>query len=445
MNDTITAISTAVGNSGISIIRISGDEAFNIAGKLMKLTSTDVEKIKTHTIKYGHIYNETEIVDEVLVSFMKGPKTYTREDVVEINCHGGAFITKKVLETAIKAGATTINIPDTVGYRTPDEMYETIKYLKDNIKGIENIDISVHCHNDLGLAVANSIAAVEAGATQIECTVNGIGERAGNTSLEEVVMILKTRKDLFEGYTTNIDTKQIYPASKLVSLLTGVTTQPNKAIVGANAFSHESGIHQHGVLANPETYEIMKPETVGRNVDSLVLGKLSGKHAFIDKLNNLGLSGFDDKKIEQLFAEFKNLADRKKYVLDDDIISLVSGDAAEVVKGRLSLEQFEISRKDSKTKAEINILLDGEKEVSASYGSGPVDASYKAINRILNDNFVLEEYKLESITGDTDAQAQVVVIIEKNGKRYIGRAQSTDIVEASIKAYINALNRLYQD
>ena len=369
----------------------------------------------------------------------------TKEEILKSVDEMVRYAKSFVEDVEFSAGDTTINIPDTVGYRTPDEMYETIKYLKDNIKGIENVDISVHCHNDLGLAVANSIAAVEAGATQIECTVNGIGERAGNTSLEEVVMILKTRKDLFEGYTTNIDTKQIYPASKLVSLLTGVTTQPNKAIVGANAFSHESGIHQHGVLANPETYEIMKPETVGRNVDSLVLGKLSGKHAFIDKLNNLGLSGFDDKKIEQLFAEFKNLADRKKYVLDDDIISLVSGDAAEVVKGRLSLEQFEISRKDSKTKAEINILLDGEKEVSASYGSGPVDASYKAINRILNDNFVLEEYKLESITGDTDAQAQVVVIIEKNGKRYIGRAQSTDIVEASIKAYINALNRLYQN
>ena len=393
----------------------------------LKMTKEEILKSVDEMVRYAKSF-----VEDVEFSAEDAMRT-EKEYLVE------------VYETAIKAGATTINIPDTVGYRTPNEMFETIKYLKDNIKGIENIDISVHCHNDLGLAVANSIAAVEAGATQIECTVNGIGERAGNTSLEEVVMILKTRKDLFEGYTTNIDTKQIYPASKLVSLLTGVTTQPNKAIVGANAFSHESGIHQHGVLANPETYEIMKPETVGRNVDSLVLGKLSGKHAFIDKLNNLGLSGFDDKKIEQLFAEFKNLADRKKYVLDDDIISLVSGDAAEVVKGRLSLEQFEISRKDSKTKAEINILLDGEKEVSASYGSGPVDASYKAINRILNDNFVLEEYKLESITGDTDAQAQVVVIIEKNGKRYIGRAQSTDIVEASIKAYINALNRLYQD
>jgi 2-isopropylmalate synthase len=257
-------------------------------------------------------------------------------------------------------------------------------------------------------------------------------------------MLFKTRKDLFADFTTNIDTKQIYPTSKLVSLLTGVTTQPNKAIVGANAFSHESGIHQHGVLANPETYEIIKPEVVGRNVDSLVLGKLSGKHAFVDKLNSLGFSGFDDKKIEELFTDFKNLADKKKYVLDEDIISLISGDAAEV-KGRFSLEHFEIIRTDIKAKAEIIMYVDGEKDVSSSYGSGPVDAAYKAINRLLNDNFVLEEYKLESITGDTDAQAQVVVIIEKDNKRHIGRAQSTDIVESSIKAYINALNRLYKE
>ena len=193
-----------------------------------------------------------------------------------------------VYEAAIEAGATTLNVPDTVGYRTPNEMFELIKYLRENVKGIENVDISVHCHDDLGLSVANSIAAIEAGATQIECTINGLGERAGNTSLEEVVMILQTRKDLFEGYYTSIDSKQIYPTSKLVSLLTGVTTQPNKAIVGANAFAHESGIHQHGVLANPETYEIISPETVGRNTDSLVLGKLSGKHAFIQKLESLG-------------------------------------------------------------------------------------------------------------------------------------------------------------
>ena len=351
----------------------------------------------------------------------------------------------EVYEEAIKAGATTLNVPDTVGYRTPNEMSELIKYLKENVKGIENVDISVHCHDDLGLSVANSVASIQAGATQIECTVNGLGERAGNTSLEEIVMILKTRKDLFEEYYTNIDTKQIYPTSKLVSLLTGISTQPNKAIVGANAFAHESGIHQHGVLANPETYEIMKPETVGRNTDSLVLGKHSGKHAFVQKLNSLGFNHIEEKKIEDLFSEFKKLADKKKYVLDEDIIALVAGEAAKI-EGRIILNHFEISRKEGrKPKAEVTVTLDGKTEVKEALGDGPVDAAYNAINLAVNDTFVLEEYKLESITGDTDAQAQVVVIIEKNGNRFIGRGQSTDVVEASIEAYINGINRLYNN
>ena len=349
----------------------------------------------------------------------------------------------EVYETAIKAGATTLNVPDTVGYRTPNEMFELISYLKKNVKGIENVDISVHCHDDLGLSVANSVAAIQAGATQIECTINGLGERAGNTSLEEIAMILKTRKDLFEEYYTNIDSKQIYPTSKLVSLLTGVATQPNKAIVGANAFAHESGIHQHGVLANPETYEIMSPESVGRNPDSLVLGKHSGKHAFVQKLESLGFDHVGSDRVEELFVQFKKLADKKKYVLDEDIIALVAGDAAKI-EGRIKLTHFEISRQEGKKpKATVTIDLDGEKLVKEALGDGPVDAAYNAVNLAVSDTFVLEEYKLEAITGDTDAQAQVVVVIEKDGNRFIGRGQSTDVVEASIKAYINGINRLY--
>ena len=447
--EAIELIAQNIKNSTVTSLARAVKSDIEMAAKAIKKAN----KARIHTfIATSPIHREFKLKmskEEILKTvdeMVRYARTFTND--IEFSAEDAMRTEKEYLvevyETAIKAGATTINIPDTVGYRTPQEMYDAVKYLKENIKGIENIDISVHCHNDLGLAVANSIAAVQAGATQIECTINGIGERAGNTSLEEVVMLFKTRRDLFADFTTNIDTKQIYPTSKLVSLLTGVTTQPNKAIVGANAFSHESGIHQHGVLANPETYEIIKPEVVGRNVDSLVLGKLSGKHAFVDKLNSLGFSGFDDKKIEELFADFKNLADKKKYVLDEDIISLISGDAAEV-KGRFSLEHFEIIRTDIKAKAEIIMYVDGEKDVSSSYGSGPVDAAYKAINRLLNDNFVLEEYKLESITGDTDAQAQVVVIIEKDNKRHIGRAQSTDIVESSIKAYINALNRLYKE
>lgn len=392
----------------------------------LKMTKEEILKKVTEMVTYAKSF-----VDDVEFSAEDATRT-EKEYLVE------------VYETAIKAGATTLNVPDTVGYRTPDEMYELIKYLKENVKGIENVDISVHCHDDLGLSVANSIAAIKAGATQIECTINGLGERAGNTSLEEVVMIVKTRKDIFDEYETAIDTKQLYPVSKLVSLLTGVTAQPNKAIVGANAFAHESGIHQHGVLANPETYEIMKPETVGRNTDSLVLGKLSGKHAFVQKLSALGFEDMADDKVEELFSEFKKLADKKKYVLDEDIISLVTGDAAKI-EGKLSLEHFEITRKDKKPKAEITISINKEKKSGEAFGDGPVDAAYNAVNKILNDSFVLEEYKLDSITGDTDAQAQVVVILEKEGKRFMGRGQSTDIVEASINAYINGINRLYKN
>ena len=392
----------------------------------LKMTKEEILKKVTEMVTYAKSF-----VDDVEFSAEDATRT-EKEYLVE------------VYETAISAGATTLNVPDTVGYRTPDEIYELIKYLKENVKGIENVDISVHCHDDLGLSVANSIAAIKAGATQIECTINGLGERAGNTSLEEVVMIVKTRKDIFDEYETAIDAKQLYPASKLVSLLTGVTAQPNKAIVGANAFAHESGIHQHGVLANPETYEIMKPETVGRNTDSLVLGKLSGKHAFVQKLSTLGFEDMADDKVEELFSEFKKLADKKKYVLDEDIISLVTGDAAKI-EGKLSLEHFEITRKDKKPKAEITISINKEKKSGEAFGDGPVDATYNAVNKILNDSFILEEYKLDSITGDTDAQAQVVVILEKEGKRFMGRGQSTDIVEASINAYINGINRLYKN
>jgi 2-isopropylmalate synthase len=261
--------------------------------------------------------------------------------------------------------------------------------------------------------------------------------------LEEVVMILNTRKDRFKDLRTNIDTRQIYPTSKMVSLLTGVSIQVNKAIVGANAFSHQSGIHQHGVLANPETYEIMTPESVGRDTkNSLVLGKLSGKHAFVDKLIKLGFH-LKEEEVSHLFDEFKKLADKKKNIQDEDIISLVTGNTAKFIGG-LELVSFEITRKEGKPKAEVTIKIDGAEKTETTIGDGPVDAAYNAINSILDDSFELKEYKLDSITGDTDAQAQVVVRIEKNGETYIGKSQSTDIVEASINAYIDGINRLYK-
>ncbi len=370
----------------------------------------------------------------------------SRIDDIEFSAEDASRTEKEFLvevySEAIAAGATTINYPDTVGYRTPDEMYEAIKYLQEHVKGIEKVDLSVHCHDDLGLSVANSLAAIRAGASQIECTINGIGERAGNTALEEVVMILKTRKDLFPDYTVNIDTKQIYSASRLVSLLTGITPQPNKAVIGANAFSHESGVHQHGVLANPETYEIMKPEDIGRSSNTLVLGKLSGKHAFKDKLKDLGMDYLKEEKVTQLFEEFKKLADKKKYVLDEDILALATGEAAKV-DGRVSLVHFEISRSEGKPKATLTIKVDGVEKTSIASGDGPIDASYNAIHKVLGDKFVLEEFRLDPITGYSDAQAQAVVVITQADASFVGRGQSTDVVEASIKAYINGINRLY--
>lgn len=448
--EAIKLISENIKKSTVTSLARAVKKDIEIAAEALK----NADKPRIHTfIATSPIHREFKLKmsKEEIILRVKEMVTYAKSFIDDIEFSAeDAFRTEKeylveVFNAAIEAGATTLNVPDTVGYRTPTEVYETIKYLKENIKGVDKVDLSIHCHDDLGLSVANSIAAIRAGATQIECTINGIGERAGNTSLEEVVMIIKTRKDIFDGYMTNIDAKQIYPTSKLVSLLTGVTTQPNKAIVGTNAFSHESGIHQHGVLANPETYEIIRPETVGRNTDSLVLGKLSGKHAFIQKLEILGLH-ISENKIEDLFNEFKKLADKKKYVLDEDIIALVAGDAAQIEGRKIILEHFEISRKaGQKPKAEINLLIDGEKVYKEAFGDGPVDAAYKAINSALNDDFTLEEYKLESITGDTDAQAQAVVFINKNGKRYMGRGQSTDVVEAGLKAYINGLNRLYKE
>ena len=448
--EAVKLIAENVKNSTVCSLSRAVKKDIETAAEALK----NAEKPRIHTvIATSPIHREYKLkmTKEQILDRVKEMVTYAKSFVndIEFSAEDATRTEKEFLvevyEEAIKAGATTLNVPDTVGYRTPNEMYELIKYLKENVKGIENVDVSVHCHDDLGLSVANSIASIQGGATQIECTINGLGERAGNTSLEEIVMILKTRKDLFEEYQTNIDSKQIYPASKLVSLLTGVSTQPNKAIVGANAFAHESGIHQHGVLANPETYEIMKPESVGRNTDSLVLGKLSGKHAFMQKLQSLGFDHVEDERVEQLFTQFKTLADKKKYVLDEDIIALVAGDAAKI-EGRIKLTHFEISRQEGKKpKATVTIELDGEKLVKEALGDGPVDAAYNAVNLGVSDTFVLEEYKLEAITGDTDAQAQVVVVIEKNGNRFIGRGQSTDVVEASIEAYINGINRLYSE
>jgi len=349
----------------------------------------------------------------------------------------------RVFEKAIQAGATTINIPDTVGYMIPQEYAARIKYLREHTEGIEKVILSCHMHNDLGMAVANSLAGVEAGIGQIECTINGIGERAGNASMEECVMALQTRKDIF-GINCNIDTKQIYRASRMIQTITGVGVAPTKPIVGANAFAHEAGIHQHGVMANKATYEIMTPESVGIPKNAIVLGKHSGRHAFEDRLRELGYTLTQDK-LDKTFEKFKALADKKKIIKDRDLEALVG---AVPVSGeeRYTLERFVINAGNSITSTAVIRVQKGEEifeRVAAS--DGPINASFRAINKIVGKDIELDDYSLRSMTDGEDAQAEAIVKIRMPGdeETVTGRGISVDIIEASIKAYINGINKYF--
>lgn len=346
----------------------------------------------------------------------------------------------KVFDKVIAAGAKTINIPDTVGYTTPDEYYNFLTKVIEKCPALKTVDISVHCHNDLGLGVANSIAAIKAGATQIECTVNGIGERAGNAALEEIVMALNTRKDAFD-VETKIDTRQIMRTSSLLTRITGVKVQPNKAIVGANAFAHESGIHQHGVLKNKETYEIMTPESVGLDTNKIVLGKHSGRHAFNEKLIQLGYD-LTKEEITEAFKKFKELADKKKDVFDKDIDALVSRQKVEVPK-IYELAKYVINSGNIITStATVTIKKDDALYEEVAAGDGPISASFKAIEKIIGKTLELDDFSLSSVTEGEDALGDAVVKIKENGHIYVGRGLSTDIIESSIIAYINALNKM---
>ncbi|MFC2070418.1 2-isopropylmalate synthase [Chloroflexota bacterium] len=347
----------------------------------------------------------------------------------------------RMVEAAIDAGATTINIPDTVGYAMPDEFGGLIETIFNKVPNIDEAIISVHCHNDLGLAVANSLEALNRGARQIECTINGIGERAGNASLEEIVMSIKTRQD-FYSLTTGIDTEQIYKASRLVSDLTGFAVQPNKAIVGANAFRHESGIHQDGVIKMPITYEIIDPRTVGVPGSSLVLGKLSGRNAFKERLAELGYS-LEPDDFNKAYVAFKELADKKKDVTDKDIESLVA-EEKRTVSEVYHLDRIQVTCGDKgvPTAAVRLIAPGGEVQADAALGTGPVDAVYQAINRLVGVPNELTEFSVKSVTEGIDAIGEVMIRIESDGVAYTGRGADTDIIVASAKAYINALNRL---
>lgn len=395
-----------------------------------------------------HLEYKLKKTKDQIIEITRQMVTYAKSlcDDVEFSCEDATrsnrFFMVNVIEAAIECGATTINIPDTVGYTTPKEYYDLITYIKNNTKGIEQVCISVHCHNDLGLAVANSMAAIEAGADQVECTVNGLGERAGNAALEEIVMGLKTRVDYYD-YDTGVNTQEIVKTSELVSYITGVKVQPNKAIVGKNAFAHESGIHQHGVLNNKETYEIMTPESVGLKKNNLILGKHSGKHAFKDKLECLGYN-LTPIELEKAFIEFKDLLDKKKKVYDTDIVAIVRNETIPYDE-IISLEDFNISSNKSVTTAAVKLKIDDECFESVEIGDGPVDASFRAIQRVIGVSIPLSKYQINGVTEGKDAQGETVVRAKYENLEYTGHGLSTDIIESSIEAYLSVINKIMKD
>lgn len=346
----------------------------------------------------------------------------------------------RVFDAVIKAGVKTINVPDTVGYMIPELWGQHFKTILTRVPNADKVIWSTHCHNDLGMAVANSLAAVQNGARQVECTINGLGERAGNASLEELVMATRVRKDIFD-VRTRIRSEEIVPTSRLVSTITGYVVQPNKAIVGANAFAHESGIHQDGVLKHRETYEIMRAEDVGWKTNKLTLGKLSGRAAFRARLEELGIAIEHDEHLNHLFAQFKDLADRKAEIYDEDLHALASSEAHQADK--YQLKALEVTSKTGITpRAHILINIDGKDATAAEYGSGPVDAVFKAIEVLVKSHAQLELYQVNAITSGTDSQGEVLVRLNKDGRIVTGQGADTDIVIASAKAYLNALNWL---
>lgn len=350
----------------------------------------------------------------------------------------------RVLEAVIAAGALTVNIPDTVGYNLPHQFGALIKTLRERVPNSDKAVFSVHCHNDLGLAVANSLSAVLNGARQVECTINGLGERAGNAALEEIVMAVRTRRDLFTC-DTSLDTTQIVPCSRLVSGITGFAVQPNKAIVGANAFAHESGIHQDGVLKHRTTYEIMRAEDVGWMTNRMVLGKHSGRNAFRTRMQELGVSFESEEDLNEAFGRFKDLADKKHEIYDEDLQALVTDANLEAENERIKLVYLNVCSETGETpQAELTLWVDGVEQQATATGGGPVDAAFKAIEKIVNSGGTLQLYSVNNITSGTDAQGEVTVRVEKGGRIVNGQGSDTDIVIASAKAYINAMNKIIQ-
>ena len=443
--DAVRLIAEAIKNSEVAGLARANEEDIDRAWEAIKVAA----KPRIHTfistsdihLKHQFRKNRDEIL-KIAVGAVKRAKKYT--DNVEFSAMDATRsdwdYLCKVFSEVIDAGAITINVPDTVGYTVPEEFGRLIRYIKENVPNISKAVISVHCHNDLGLAVANSIAAIQNGARQIECTINGIGERAGNASLEEIAMILRVRKDVFPA-DTRIVSEKIYPTSRLITAITGVSVQPNKAIVGANAFAHESGIHQDGLLKEKLTYEIMTPESVGIPKSSLILGKHSGRHAFRERIEELGYS-LDDKEINLAFKRFKSLSDMKKNVYEEDIEMIIMDEIHKIPERyrllylNVNCGNMIIPTSTVRLEADENVHQD------VGVGVGPVDATFKIIKKIVKTDSKLVKFSVNSITKDMDAQGEVFVKLEEKGLIAIGKGADTDIIVASAKAYVNALNRL---
>ena len=392
-------------------------------------------------MKYKLKLTPAEVINKT-VEAVKYAKSFT--DNVEFSAEDGSrsepdFICK-VFEAAIEAGATTVNLPDTVGYAIPEEFADLVKYVKEHTPNINRAVLSVHCHNDLGLATANTLSAIRAGARQVEVTINGIGERAGNTSLEEVVMALHTRPN-FIPVSTAINTSLIHPTSRLVSMITGIIVQPNKAIVGANAFAHEAGIHQDGVLKNPMTYEIMRPETIGLSANKLVLGKHSGRHALRTHLKDMGYD-LSDEELNLVFKKFKELADKKKHVVDEDLEVIVTEGILRT-KDIFRLEYMHVTSGTTVLPmASVKLSVNGRSVQGAGYGNGPIDSTFNTIAKLTGTTSELLRFSVSALTGGTDAQGEVTVRLRENGLVALGKGADPDIITASAKSYINGLNRL---
>jgi 2-isopropylmalate synthase len=402
------------------------------------LASSDIH------LKYKLQKTREEMLEQAVESVKYAKKycsnvEFSAEDAFRSDIDFLALVVEKVIE----AGATVVNLPDTVGYAVPEEFGNFIKTIINKVPNIDKAIISVHCHDDLGMAVANSLAGIANGARQVECAVNGIGERAGNASLEEIIMALYTRKQFFNK-ETNINYNELYRTSRLVSSLTGMTIAPNKAIVGKNAFAHESGIHQDGVLKERSTYEIMRPELIGINTNNIVLGKHSGRHAFRERLKDLGFV-LSDFELDKAFEKFKDIADKKKEITDSDLEAIVA-DKAWAIPERFSLDYLHISSGTNIIPtATVRLAIEDKTFESASTGDGPVEAACHAVDKITDIYGKMHEYKLNAVTSGKDALGEVISTIEIDGKIYTGRGLSTDIIEASVKSYINAINRHYHE